>query len=365
MIYTSKSAVIFCPTKSWGGIEKNVLVRAKSLAQKGYEIYVVLLKNTFEEKFANLEKVHVKTVTRRGGDLNFFVVLTYVRLLKKLKPYAVFAALKKDWWLVSLTAHLCKVPNTILYLGNIRKIRNGLKYRLVFVFFKAKVLVNSESIRKHLLQTTPFFNQQNLFKINNGIGLPTKKNNTANLLIKPDLQKTGLFLVGCAGWLNKRKGFDLLPEILEKLPKNIHIIHVGEDGLDLNIETLLENCTKATKNRLHFLGHQKDMTPFFGTIDLFLLCSREEGMANVLLESLSYGIPIVSTKAPGSEELLDNGTYGILTEIDDVDDMAKGIMAICKKTTVFDPQDLKSRIANDFSLDRMVEKTEKLFFENI
>ncbi|MDB2606392.1 glycosyltransferase [Zobellia sp.] len=357
----SKNIILFCPTKNWGGIEKNVLLRAKFLGNSGYKVVVVTLRNTFEDKFLNLKNVSVQTITKRGGDLNFSVVGNYMRLIRKVRPITVFAALKRDWWLVSLAAHLTKVSNTILYLGNIRKIRNSLKYRLVFNTFKTKVLVNSDSLKENLFQNSSYFNTNNLVKINNGIELPqTKKNEDWSPITTLDLPEN-VFLVGVAGWLNYRKGFDLLPEILEKLPENVHIIHAGTGGLELDMDQILSSYPLLT-NRIHFLGHVNDMNQFFQHIDVFLLCSREEGMANVLLESLSHGKPIVSTKVPGSEELLENGTYGILTEINDVAAMANAVKSLLEQKIKFDPDFLKQRITHSFSLQKMMSNTEALFF---
>ena len=355
----TKKAVFFCPTKDWGGIEKNVLLRCHFLSAKGYQIYVVVLEDTYAYRFEGINNVTVKTVSKRGGDLNFFVVLNYFRFLNKIKPYMVFAALKKDWWLVSLSAYLAKVPNKILYLGNIRKIRKGLKYFLVFRVLKGKVLVNSNSIKNDLLKNGNYFSEKNLFRIYNGVELPPEKPLEINWRQKLNLNEDTK-LIGCAGWINRRKGFDLLPDILKQLPDNVHVIHVGKEiENDLKPEILGD---KKVNTRIHFLGYQSDMDSFFKNIDVFLLCSRSEGLANVLNESLSYGKPIVSTKAPGSEELLDHGTYGVLTEIDDTKAMAKGISNILNNYIIFEPKKLKSRIANDFSLKKMIEQTELLFF---
>ncbi len=356
-----KSIILFCPTKNWGGIEKNLLLRAIYLGNAGYKVVVVLLENTFETNFLNLTNVTVHTITKRGGDLNFFVVLRYVRLIKKVRPITVFAALKRDWWLVSLSAHLTKVPNKILYLGNLRKVKSSLKYRLVFEVFKSKVLVNSDSLKDDLLQNSSHFNSSNLIKINNGIELPITKKDEDWLPLKSLNLPADTFFVGVAGWLNYRKGFDLLPEILEKLPQNVHILHAGTGGFELNMDEILSKYPNLL-SRIHFLGHVSTMDQFFQNIDVFLLCSREEGMANVLLESLSHGVPIVSTKVPGSEELLDNGAYGILTEINDVTAMANGIQSIMEQHIKFEPDYLKQRITSSFSLEKMMRNTEQLFF---
>ena len=356
----SKGAVLFCPTKNWGGIEKNVRLRAKFLSEKNYKIYVVLLKNTFEEKFSGIPNVSIETVTKRGGDLNIFVVLHYVKLLKKVRPHVVFAALKRDWWLVALSAFLTKVPNKILYLGNKRIIRKGLKYSTVFKILKAKVLVNSNSLKEHLLSTSSYFNSNNLFRIYNGIELPEINGITNDYRTKLGLDKN-TYIIGCAGWLNYRKGFDLLPDILKKLPENFHIVHHGTGGFELDVDKMiLEN--KAIAHRMHFLGHENKMEAFFRGIDIFLLCSRSEGMANVLNEALSHGKPIISAKVPGSEELLHDGVYGILTNIEDTNAMVEGIKDLYNGKVNFSPENQRKRISTSFSLEIMKKATEKLFF---
>jgi glycosyltransferase involved in cell wall biosynthesis len=352
--------ILFCPTKNWGGIEKNVRLRAKYFGEKGYRVFVVVLQNKFEEKFKGLPNVEIKSVNKRGGDINVLVLWNYYRFLKQVKPYTVFAALKRDWWLVSASAFLAGVPNIILYLGNKRKIRTGLKYRLVFEKLKAKVLVNSNSLKDHLLSTSPFFSDKNVFRIYNGIELPEMKGEKRNYKKLLNLTEDA-YLVGCAGWLNLRKGFDLLPDILKRLPKNIHIVHVGKGGFELDMEKLIEEH-REIKDRVHFLGHESNMDAFFRGIDLFLLCSRSEGMANVLNEALGHGKPIVSTKVPGSEELLDNGQYGILTAVEDTEAMAQGIMDIYKQKKSFTTENQQKRIVERFSLQRMMTETEALFF---
>ena len=358
---SEKSLVIFCPTKFWGGIEKNVRLRAKHFGEKGHKVFVVLLKNRFAEHFEGLNNVEIISITKRGGDLNLFVLFNYYVFLKKVKPYVVFAPLKRDWWLVTAAASMAKVPNKILYLGNKRKIRNGLKYKVVFNHLKAKVLVNSNSLKEHLLNSTHFFHEKNLFRIYNGIHLPEQEGESRNYKKELKLSNSS-YLVGCAGWLNLRKGFDLLPEIIRKLPKNIHIIHVGKSGFEIDQAELMNN-NKDVADRIHFMDHETNMDAFFRGIDLFLLCSRSEGMANVLNEALGHGKPIVSTKVPGSEELLDNGTYGILTAIEDTEGIAQGIRDIHEKKMVFIKENQQSRITETFSLQRMMAKTEQLFFQ--
>ena len=43
--------------------------------------------------------------------------------------------------------------------------------------------------------------------------------------------------------------------------------------------------------------------------------SRSEGCPNVILEAMALGKPIISTKTSGGVELLENGKYGLLCDI--------------------------------------------------
>ena len=356
----NKTLVIFCATRGWGGIEKNVRLRAKYFGENGYLVHAVLLKNKFRERFEGLQNVHIKNVNERGGDLNVFVLLNYVRFLKKVKPHTVFCPIKRDWWMVTIAAHFAKVPNKVLYLGNRRKVRTGLKYNTVFKTLKAKMIVNCLALKKHLTTTTNYFNDTNLFKIYTGVELPKLDGDTIDFRKNLNLDKNSI-IVGCIGWLNYRKGFDLLPDIARELPENFHIVHVGSDGFDLDMNKLIAD-NQDVMSRIHFLGYESNMQAFWRGIDIFLLSSRSESLANVLNEGMSFGKPIVATKAPGSDELLGDSEFGILTEIEDVKAMAKGIKDLADGTIVFDPKKQRKRMSEEFSLQKMMKGYERIFF---
>ncbi|WP_148861666.1 glycosyltransferase [Marinobacter fonticola] len=356
-----RKAVLFCPSRVWGGIEKNVRLRARFLGEDGVRVYVILLKGFFAERFAELPNVSVIEVASRGGDFNLFVVANYIKILRDIAPDVVFAALKKDWWLVSLASKLAGVDRVVLYLGIARRVKSPLKYFVIFRMMKSVLMVNSDSLKQAMLKHPKFFDENNVFRVYNGFDVPSAETEPMDFRAMFNLPADTV-VVGCAGRFSPQKGFDLLPDILSKLPNNIHIVHAGEGEFEQEIKAAIQ--LRPESKRIHFLGYHQNMPSFFAGIDVFLLCSRNEGMANVLNEAMSHGTPVVSTRVPGSEELLAHGEYGILVDVDDVPAMARAISAIANGEHAVGPERLKRWIADEFGLERMVRETNQLFFSS-
>jgi glycosyltransferase involved in cell wall biosynthesis len=62
---------------------------------------------------------------------------------------------------------------------------------------------------------------------------------------------------------------------------------------------------------------------------VFVLPSEYEGLPNVLIQAMACGCPVVSTNCPsGPEDILDNGKYGHLVPVGDVQAMADAILRV-------------------------------------
>jgi glycosyltransferase involved in cell wall biosynthesis len=221
-------------------------------------------------------------------------------------------------------------------------------------------MVNSDSLKQEMLKHPRFFDENNVVRVYNGFSQPEPGERGLDFREMFDLPDDTV-IVGCAGRFSPMKGFDLLPDVLAHLSENVHVVHAGEGEFEQQIKSEIQ--ARPESERIHFLGYQRDMDGFFSGIDLFLLCSRNEGMANVLNEAMSHGSPVISTRVPGSEELLGYGKYGILVDVDDVEAMAAGVRALMNKESQFDPSELRQWIEEEFGMHRMVAETNRLFFD--
>lgn len=117
---------------------------------------------------------------------------------------------------------------------------------------------------------------------------------------------------------------------------------LGRGDMDATLRALAIELGVA--DRVLFPGFQ-DPAPFYETADLFVLSSDSEGFGNVLVEALSFGLPVVSTDCPsGPREILGDGLWGKLVPVRDADALARAI-----DETLVEPVDravLKARAAD-------------------
>ena len=64
---------------------------------------------------------------------------------------------------------------------------------------------------------------------------------------------------------------------------------------------------------------------YFGLSDLFVLATRNEGWANVFLEAMACGLPVVATDVGGNAEVVANANVGIVVPFADPDRLAQAI----------------------------------------
>ncbi|MDT9601030.1 glycosyltransferase [Sphingosinicella rhizophila] len=157
-------------------------------------------------------------------------------------------------------------------------------------------------------------------------------------------------LIVTAGALIPRKGQSLALSALAEIP-DATLLFVG-DGPD---RRLLEERAKRSgvDRRVRFLGNRPHETlpGLFGAADIMLLPSRSEGLANVWVESLACGTPIVIPDIGGAREVVDRPEAGRLTPAD------PAAMAIAVREILADPpaQEAVRRSAERFSWERNSE----------
>ena len=120
----------------------------------------------------------------------------------------------------------------------------------------------------------------------------------------------------CVARLSYEKGQDMLYEAAGYLDKNgyqgkYEIWLIG----DYTDKKYVINPKGIETTNIRRLGRKDNPYPYMKQADVLICSSRSEGCPNVILEAMALGIPIISTRTSGGVELLGNGSYGILCDI--------------------------------------------------
>ena len=116
----------------------------------------------------------------------------------------------------------------------------------------------------------------------------------------------------------------------------------------------------GVEDDIAFPGFVENPFSYMRRAALFVLSSRYEGLANVLIEAMACGTPVVSTDAPyGPAEILEGGRWGPLVPVGDAEALAAAIVG-CLNGGAVSTAELERR-ADDFSVERLVPVYEDLF----
>lgn len=124
------------------------------------------------------------------------------------------------------------------------------------------------------------------------------------------------------------KGFDVLLEVLAGLSPEFVLKIIGDGPEE---EKLKELASKLKiEDRVEFLGKLKhdELLGQMQKSDVFVLNTKYEGLAHVILEALAVGLPVVTTNIGGNPEVITHNENGLLVQPDNKEQLTQAILKI-------------------------------------
>jgi teichuronic acid biosynthesis glycosyltransferase TuaC len=153
------------------------------------------------------------------------------------------------------------------------------------------------------------------------------------------------------------KGHDLIIAALPML-EDVCLMIAGSGPEQQRLQALAVQLGVA--DRVKFLGSlpQAELRNFYGAADALVLASSREGWANVLLESMACGTPVVASNVWGTPEVVASADAGVLMQERTATGIAMAIRALRAK---YPERTATRRYAERFSWDETTAGQVKLF----
>ena len=151
-------------------------------------------------------------------------------------------------------------------------------------------------------------------------------------------------------------------KIQEKIPAKLMMVGDGPEK-----EEAERLCyILGIQDQVIFVGNSNEINQILSYSDLFLLPSETESFGLAALEAMACKVPVISSNSGGLPEVNEHGISGFLSNVGDVDDMAKNALLILKDDAtlnLFKENALES--AKKFSVEKIVPIYEDLYWEAI
>ena len=150
--------------------------------------------------------------------------------------------------------------------------------------------------------------------------------------------------------------------VFDKVRKQVpcKLILVGDGPERANIDKLCRELN--TCGDIISVGKIADPKDVLSIADLFILTSETESFGLAALEAMAMKIPVISTNTGGLPELNINGVTGFMSNVGDVDDMAKNALLILSDDETLTK--FKARAyqrAEDFDISKILKDYENLY----
>ena len=356
-----------------GGIERSVTRVIKGLNREKFEVIVICLDRSGPAANWLADDIPVFEIKKRSG--NDFLAIK--RLANLLRHEEIDIVQSHNWGTLIETAVARKIAGVGHHIhaerGTVlgQVVAHGWKHRVRSAAMKValktvdRVMSNSYAVAQRV-ESRCGYAAERITVIPNGVeGFPDCDQQLAKSEIRNQLRiKADAVMVGSVGRLEHVKGYDILIDAFGQIPdENAHLILIGDGSEKESLENLVRH--QSIENRIHFVGHQNDVSNWLAALDIYVNSSRSEGMSQSIVEAMSVGLPIVATDVGDATQMIhrENLRCGEICVPENAESLT-GAMTVLLSDT-----DLRRRLGNNalschrkhYSESKFIKSMEKLY----
>jgi glycosyltransferase involved in cell wall biosynthesis len=232
-------------------------------------------------------------------------------------------------------------------------------------YFVDYFIAESENDKQKMIKYFRIKNEK-IKVIYNGIDLKKKYLTIATNIYKSNNDEKNI-IIGTIGRLTFQKGIDLLIKAFANVADKINNIKLFILGSGEN-ETYLKNVVieNGCENKVIFIKYNEDIYDFYNKLDIFILTSRYEGVPYVILEAMNYGLPIISTRVGGIDNILTNGYSALLVENCNTEEISNSLIRLIEDPLLRNKLSSNALIdVQKYSIEEMSKNVENFYLQKL
>lgn len=295
----------------------NHLKNALWMKKRGFQITIVCTLNSPLHKASKECGLSIIAIRKPSKHYAFLSAFILQRKLRSMGSMHVFVRSSAD---LSLSASISFFSRKKVKIHYFMEMMFHKKKRQLFRtvrYAQLSTWVCSLEYMRAFVQDATKLNANKLKIIPSGLDFSkvssiTKKEARASLRLS---EKNVYF--GMIGRIDRKKRIELAIKALKLLDDStVQLLIIGEETPDTS-DTYLNELKKLIStlhlgDQVHFLGFQKDPSPFYRAIDALIMASDFETFGMSTIESLAHNTPVIASNAGGSRELLTKFPFGSL-----------------------------------------------------
>ena len=329
----NKKLAVFISFSGEGGVERMVSTLIGQFCLNGFSVDVLLAKAKGE---------HLQNITpdankiKLGSDHTWLTLWPLVKYLKRERPEALLAVKHRALIVALLARKIAGVDTRIVgrlgthvstALAGKSGFRKGTWFKTMRLFYPwaDQLIPVAQGVADDIYNITGI-DKNKLQVVRNPVVTAKTLELAEASLDHPWFQPDEPPVLLGVGRFTRQKDFPTLIRAFAQArnKRPCRLVILGKGGDQAACRDLAEEL--GVGDDIDFPGFDANPFRYMKRASLFVLSSAWEGSPNVLCEALAVGTPVVSTRCPsGPNEILQEGKYGPLVSVGDVNGLAAAI----------------------------------------
>jgi len=326
-----------------GGAERQILLSAVELGRLGHTVKLIIYHPYVEfQDFIRRYNIDLVEIKSRGLSR-----LSRIRALAKYLRENNFDVVHAFKGCAPISGSLAaKWAGIESVFGGFRGIYNeGIVLRLAHNLADRLLtgwIVNSRAVADSMV-TVLGIDRAKIFVVHNGISQDTFRSDLSKSAAKRRIglpeDRLTVTIIARLDPVKNHRLFLRIASMLLRRQSDIMFLIAGDGPLRSDLEDQAKSL--GIYDQVLFLGNRSDIPDVLAATDVSVLTSDSEGFPNVLIESMSVGVPVVSTNYPSINELIVDGEHGFITSRNDAATVA------AKVAQLLDDADLRAHMGQN------------------